>query len=106
MPGLGFLKLQKNPLRSIPTGVIFISSPRVNLISTKRVTFSRRQGSICTDFSTNGIESVFERDDHVHIRVYTPAGFCIYEGAADEASLSPGIYIVITADRVEKVVIK
>lgn len=36
---------------SIPTGVIFISSPRVNLISTKRVTFSRRQGSICTDFS-------------------------------------------------------
>lgn len=51
MPGLGFLKLQKNPLRSIPTGVIFISSPRVNLISTKRVTFSRRQGAICTDFS-------------------------------------------------------
>lgn len=51
MPGLGFLKLQKNPLRSIPTGGIFISSPRVNLISTKRVTFSRRQGAICTDFS-------------------------------------------------------
>lgn len=25
---------------------------KVNLISTKRVTFSRRQGSICTDFST------------------------------------------------------
>ena len=51
MPGLGFLKLQKNPLRSIPTGVIFISSPRVNPILTKRVTFFRRQGSICTDFS-------------------------------------------------------
>lgn len=51
MPGLGLLKLQKNPLRSIPTGVIFISSPRVNLISTKGVTFFRREGSICTDFS-------------------------------------------------------
>lgn len=35
MPGLGFLKLQKNPLRSIPTGGIFISSPRVNLIDEK-----------------------------------------------------------------------
>ncbi|MDE6118509.1 MAG: Ig-like domain-containing protein [Muribaculaceae bacterium] len=51
-----------------------------------------------------GIEGVFEYDDH--IRVYTPGGVCIYEGAADEASLSPGMYIVITADRVEKVVIK
>ncbi len=57
MPGLGFLKLQKNPLRSIPTGGIFISSPRVNLISTKRVTFSRRQGAICTDFSNMDVDA-------------------------------------------------
>ena len=62
MPGLGFLKLQKNPLRSIPTGVIFISSPRVNLISTKRVTFFRRQGSICTDFSISNQKIIIRAD--------------------------------------------
>ena len=58
------------PIRSIPAGVIFISSPRVNLISTKRVTFSRRQGSICTDFSTHRALAFFgDTFEHLHIEL-------------------------------------
>ena len=52
MPGHGSLKLQKKSLPLTPTGVIFISSPRGNLIPTKGVTFFRRRGSNYSDFSS------------------------------------------------------
>ncbi|MDE6330332.1 MAG: leucine-rich repeat protein [Muribaculaceae bacterium] len=53
---------------------------------------------------TTGIESIFECGEN--IRVYTPAGVCIYEGVSDKMNLSPGIYLIMTDTRVERVVIK
>ena len=87
-------------------GVVTVTGTGECVITVATVDGSGLTATCHVKIETNGIDSVFERDDHVHIRVYTLAGFCIYEGAADEASLSPGIYIVITADGVEKVVIK
>ena len=87
-------------------GVVTVKGTGECVITVATVDGSGLTATCHVKIETNGIDSVFERDDHVHIRVYTLAGFCIYEGAADEASLSPGIYIVITADGVEKVVIK
>ena len=87
-------------------GVVTVTGTGECVITVATVDGSGLTATCHVKIETNGIDSVFERDDHVHIRVYTLAGFCIYDGAADKASLSPGIYIVITADGVEKVVIK